>query len=91
MIAKNGEKSASDWAMKLTENFARDPKGNDRDQAKAVLAGLGDVAIMNSYYMGRMTASKDPLEREVASKLKIFFPNQKDGGTHINLSGGSNY
>ncbi|QXW66124.1 Fe(3+) ABC transporter substrate-binding protein [Streptobacillus moniliformis] len=87
MIAKNGEKSASDWAMKLTENFARDPKGNDRDQAKAVLAGLGDVAIMNSYYMGRMTASKDPLEREVASKLKIFFPNQKDGGTHINLSG----
>ncbi|CAM3079430.1 Fe(3+) ABC transporter substrate-binding protein [Streptobacillus ratti] len=87
MIAKNGEKSASEWAMKLTENFAREPKGNDRDQAKAVLAGVGDIAIMNSYYMGRMTVSKDPLEREVASKLKIFFPNQKDGGTHINLSG----
>lgn len=87
MIAKNGEKETMDWATKLADNFARDPKGNDRDQAKAVLAGVGDVAIMNSYYMGRMTDSKDPLEREVASKLKIFFPNQKDGGTHINLSG----
>ncbi|NYV27297.1 Fe(3+) ABC transporter substrate-binding protein [Streptobacillus felis] len=87
MIAKKGEKSATEWAKGLVENFARSPKGNDRDQAKAVLAGVGDIAIMNSYYMGKMTDSKDPLEREVASKLKIFFPNQKDGGTHINLSG----
>ncbi|CAM3059860.1 Fe(3+) ABC transporter substrate-binding protein [Streptobacillus felis] len=87
MIAKKGEKSATEWAKGLVENFARSPKGNDRDQAKSVLAGVGDIAIMNSYYMGKMTDSKDPLEREVASKLKIFFPNQKDGGTHINLSG----
>lgn len=87
LIAKDGESKAKKWAKFLVENFARDPKGNDRDQAKAVLAGVGDVAIMNSYYMGIMSASKDPLEKEVASKLRIFFPNQKDGGTHINLSG----
>lgn len=87
LIAKDGESKAKKWAKSLVENFARDPKGNDRDQAKAVLAGVGDVAIMNSYYMGIMSASKDPLEKEVASKLRIFFPNQKDGGTHINLSG----
>ncbi|WP_068268397.1 Fe(3+) ABC transporter substrate-binding protein [Caviibacter abscessus] len=87
MNAKNGEKSTIAWAKGLTSNFARDPKGNDRDQAKEVLKGTGDVAIMNSYYMGRMTVSKDPLENQVAAKLKIFFPNQKTGGTHINLSG----
>lgn len=87
MSAKNGEKAARTWAKGLASNFAREPKGNDRDQAKAVLAGVGDVAIMNSYYMGRMSVSNDPLEREVASKLKIYFPNQKLGGTHINLSG----
>ncbi|PSM51333.1 iron(III) ABC transporter, periplasmic iron-binding protein [Campylobacter blaseri] len=87
MIAKDGEEKASSWAKGLTENFARSPKGNDRDQAKAILAGDGEIAIMNSYYMGRMSASKDPIEQEVAKKLKIFFPNQNDGGTHINLSG----
>ena len=87
MNAKNGEKNTIMWAKGLTSNFARDPKGNDRDQAKEVFKGTGDVAIMNSYYMGRMSVSKDPFENEVASKLKIFFPNQKDGGTHINLSG----
>ena len=87
MIAKNGENNAKKWAKGLVANFAREPKGNDRDQAKAVLAGVGDVAIMNSYYMGRMTVSNDPIEKEVASKLKVFFPNQNAGGTHINLSG----
>lgn len=87
MIAKDGQDLATKWAKGLVENFARDPKGNDRDQAKAVLRGEGDVAIMNSYYMGIMANSKDPLEKEVASKLKIFFPNQNNGGTHINLSG----
>lgn len=87
MLTKNGEKSAKKWAKDLVQNFARDPKGNDRDQAKEVLKGTGDIAIMNSYYMGRMSVSKDPLEREVASKLKIYFPNQKNGGTHINVSG----
>lgn len=87
MIVKDGEKNATEWAKNLVNNFARSPKGNDRDQAKEVLKGTGDIAIMNSYYMGRMSVSKDPIEREVASKLKIYFPNQKNGGTHINISG----
>lgn len=87
LIAKDGEAKTKIWAKNLVDNFAREPKGNDREQAKAVLAGVGDVAIMNSYYMGLMSVSKDPLEKEVASKLKVFFPNQKNGGTHINLSG----
>lgn len=87
LLAKDGEAKTRTWAKGLVSNFAREPKGNDREQAKAVYAGVGDVAIMNSYYMGTMLNSKDPLEKEVASKLKIFFPNQKSGGTHINLSG----
>lgn len=87
MISKDGEEATQKWADALTKNFARDPKGNDRDQAKAVVAGIGDIAIMNSYYIGRMSVSKDPVEQEVFKKLKIFFPNQNDGGTHINISG----
>lgn len=87
MISKLGDKKATEWAKNLVNNFARSPKGNDRDQAKAVVAGVGDVAIMNSYYLGNMAKSSDPNERMVASKVKLFFPDQKNGGTHINLSG----
>lgn len=87
IVAKDGEEKATKWAKGLVENFGRAPKGNDRDQSKAILAGEGEIAIMNSYYMGRMSVSKDPVEQEVVKNLKIFFPNQNDGGTHINLSG----
>ncbi|CZE47359.1 Fe(3+) ABC transporter substrate-binding protein [Campylobacter geochelonis] len=87
LIAKDGEQATQKWADGLVKNFARSPKGNDRDQAKAIVAGEGEIAIMNSYYIGRMSVSKDPVEQEVYKTLRIFFPNQNDGGTHINLSG----
>jgi len=48
---------------------------------------LADVAIMNTYYMGRMLTSSDPLEVEVAETLSVFFPNQFTSGTHVNISG----
>lgn len=87
MIANNGYDKTSKWAKGLVSNFARTPKGNDRDQAKAIISGEGKIAIMNTYYMGLMSVSKDPVELEVFNKLKIFFPNQNGKGTHINISG----
>ena len=87
MIANNGYDKTSKWATGLVNNFARTPKGNDRDQAKAILSGEGKIAIMNTYYMGLMSVSKDPVEQDVFKKLKIFFPNQNGKGTHINISG----
>lgn len=82
-----GEEKAQEWAEGLKENLAREPQGNDRDQAKAVAAGEADVAIMNTYYIGRMLQSADPEEINVASEVAIFFPNQDTDGTHINVSG----
>lgn len=86
LLVKDGEKETREWAKGLVKNFARDPQGNDRAQAVAVLKGVGDVAIMNSYYMGKMSIDKNPDQNEAFKKLKLFFPNQKDGGTHINIS-----
>ena len=60
LIANNGEEVATGWAKKMVENMARSPKGNDRDQVKAVVAGEGDVAIVNTYYIGKLLNSKDP-------------------------------
>lgn len=86
-IALNGEKQAKAWAKSIVDNMARTPQGNDRDQAKAIVAGEGDVAIMNTYYVGNMLNSEDPEEVKVAKQVGVFFPNQKTTGTHINISG----
>ena len=86
LIQINGEESTRDFISGLVSNFARTPEGNDRDQAKAVMAGTADVAILNTYYMGKMANSSDPYEVEVAESLEIFFPNQDTSGTHVNVS-----
>lgn len=86
-IETMGEEKAKKWAAGVVGNMARAPKGGDRDQAKAVVAGEGDIAIMNTYYFGQMLNSSDPEEKKVAEKLAIFFPDQNGSGTHINVSG----
>lgn len=87
IIAHHGQEGAQEWAAGLLANMARDPKGSDRDQVKAVAAGEGDVAIVNTYYIGIMLNDANEEERKAAEKIAIFFPNQEDRGTHINISG----
>ncbi len=95
MIEEIGEAETQVWLEGLVNNFAirdpltnsKHPVGNDRDQAKAVYNGIAEVAIMNSYYFGKMLYSEDPTEVDVASSLEVFFPNQATFGTHINVSG----
>ncbi|MCX7781455.1 MAG: Fe(3+) ABC transporter substrate-binding protein [Negativicutes bacterium] len=86
-IAIHGEEKSKEWAQGIVANMARKPEGGDRDQAKAVAAGIGDVAIMNTYYLGQMLTSKDAEEVKAAQKLGVFFPNQSTTGTHVNISG----
>ena len=87
MIAHHGEAKALEWAKGVVANMARDPKGNDRAQVKAVANGIGKVAIANTYYIGKMVNNKDKSQREAVAKMKIFFPKFENGGTHINVSG----
>lgn len=87
IIANDGEDIAKKWAQGIVANMARSPKGSDRDQVKAVVAGEGDLAIVNSYYIGKMLNSPDAEEVETAKKIGLFFPNQEGRGTHINVSG----
>lgn len=87
IIANDGEEKAKLWAKGMVNNFARVPKGNDRDQIKAILAGEGDLAIVNTYYIGKLLNSKDSVEINAGNSVGLFFPNQDDRGTHINISG----
>ena len=61
---------------KVVNNFARDPKGNDRDQVKAIAAGQGDIAIVNSYYIGLLLSSEKQAEVDAGNSVSVFFPNQ---------------
>ncbi len=87
LIVAHGEADTEAWAKGLVANLARPPQGGDRDQIKAVAAGQCDVAVANTYYLGTMLGSSDPAQREAAAKIAVFWPNQDDRGTHVNISG----
>jgi iron(III) transport system substrate-binding protein len=87
IIAAHGPDKTRAWAKGIVANLARPPEGGDTDQIKAVAAGVGDVAISNSYYFARLASSAKPEERAIVEKLAVVFPNQGDRGTHVNVSG----
>lgn len=87
IILAHGIPETEEWARGLVANFARPPEGGDTDQIKAVAAGVGDVALSNTYYLPRLIKSDNPEDRAVAEKIGVFFPNQEDRGTHVNISG----
>lgn len=87
MIAHNGVDATESWAKAFVKNFARPPKGGDRDQVKAAAAGMCDIAIVNTYYLAGMLESKNPKEQAAAKKVAVFWPDQEGNGTHVNVSG----
>ncbi|MGB0846508.1 MAG: Fe(3+) ABC transporter substrate-binding protein [Thiolinea sp.] len=89
MLATQGAEKTQAWVNDFVKNFARPPKGGDRDQLKAAAAGQCDIAIANSYYYAAMLSGKDEEQKAVAEKMAIFWPNQgeNDRGAHINISG----
>ncbi|GAA0351775.1 Fe(3+) ABC transporter substrate-binding protein [Bowmanella denitrificans] len=87
LMEQIGEQATLAWAKGLVKNFARPPKGGDRDQIKAVAAGQCDIAIANTYYLIGMLGDADQSQVDAAKKVAVFWPNQQDRGTHVNISG----
>jgi iron(III) transport system substrate-binding protein len=87
MIDHVGEAKAETWASGVKANLARDPKGGDTDQLKAVAAGECELALSNSYYYARLARSAKPEDKAIVEKVGIVFPNQSSWGTHVNISG----
>ena len=87
LIENNGKKAAAEWSKGVVANMARTPKGNDRAQIMAVAAGEADIAVANTYYLALMLSGNKGAEQQAAAKkVKAFFPNQNDRGTHMNIS-----
>lgn len=89
MVAARGVEQTEAWARGLVANFARPPTGGDTDLLKATAAGQCDIAVANTYYLGRLINSKKKKERFFGEKLAVFWPNQETGGrgAHVNVSG----
>ncbi|MEO1394305.1 MAG: Fe(3+) ABC transporter substrate-binding protein [Cyanobacteria bacterium J06634_5] len=87
LIESNGLEDTEAWAEAFVSNFARPPEGNDRAQIEAAAAGLGDIAIANTYYLPRYLEDDDPAKQAIFEKIGVFFPNQTGRGTHVNISG----
>lgn len=88
VVAHKGEAAAEEWLEGVKANLARKPNGNDRAQVKGIYSGECDIALGNTYYMGKMeTNEKDPEQKDWAASVKLLFPNAGDRGTHVNISG----
>ena len=88
MIAHKGEDATREWLKGVKANLAFKPNGNDRAQAKSVFAGECDLALANTYYMGKMlTNNEEPEQKKWAEAVKIVFPSSPQFGTHVNISG----
>lgn len=101
MIAHFGNDSATAWCKGIVTNMARDPKGSDTDQLLAIGEGLGSVAIVNSYYIGKLMKSEDPARQKAKNTIAVAYPFLHIGltdvegrpadpsiGSHVNISGG---
>lgn len=81
LIAEHGEKKAAQIVESWVANLAASPFSNDTKTMEAILAGQGDVAVVNTYYFGRL------LKKNPDLKLALYWPNQNSTGVHVNVSG----
>ncbi len=84
IIQNLGTEKAREFVGGVVNSMAREPQGNDRDQAKGVIAGEGEYALMNTYYVIKLLTSADPVEVETAKQVGLAFPEE----THVNISWG---
>ena len=81
MFKSWGEEKSRQVISGIAKNLARAPEGDDREQAKAIMEGVCDVALLNSYYYPKMFEHKSQVKWGQATKY--VFPNQAGDGAFI--------
>jgi iron(III) transport system substrate-binding protein len=81
LIKEHGVDETTEIVKGWVGNLAAPPFSNDTKVMEAIIAGQGDVGLVNTYYYGRL-AKKDP-----TIPIALFWPNQSSGGVHVNVSG----
>lgn len=86
VIAKMGEEKAEAWLRGIKSNLAKKPSGGDREVARDISAGVCDIGMGNTYYMGLML-NREPDKKAWTEGVKVIMPRFDGGGTHVNVSG----
>ncbi|HUG62524.1 MAG TPA: extracellular solute-binding protein [Methylomirabilota bacterium] len=89
LITRDGREATETWLKGVKDNLARTAGGGDRDVAKDILAGICDIGVGNSYYVGLMRSGAGGDEqKEWGAAINVILPTFADGGgTHVNISG----
>ena len=89
MLAKHGAARTEAYLAALKLNLARKPAGGDREVARDIMAGICDVGLSNSYYVGLMLSGAGGAEQKRwGEAVRVILPSFSDGvGTHVNVSG----
>lgn len=82
LIAKYGATETENIVQGWVKNLAAQPFSSDTKLMEGILAGQGDVGIVNTYYYGRL------LKKNPDLKLALFWADQGSDGVHVNVSGG---
>jgi iron(III) transport system substrate-binding protein len=80
-IAQQGREQAERVVKGWVDNLAMAPVAKDSQVMDAILAGMGDVGIVNTYYFGRF------MKKYPDAPLRLFWPDQQGNGVHVNVSG----
>jgi iron(III) transport system substrate-binding protein len=89
LVEHLGPRKTEELLKGMAANMARDPKGGDTDQIKAVASGECGIALTNTYYLARLARSDKAEDKAVMDKIGVVFPNQSSWGTHVNIAGGA--
>ncbi|MDN0074200.1 Fe(3+) ABC transporter substrate-binding protein [Crenobacter sp. SG2303] len=81
LIANDGPVKTERVLKGWVANLATPVFGDDTKMLEAIAAGQCDVGIANTYYYGRL------MEKNPKLPVGIFWANQADKGTHVNISG----
>jgi iron(III) transport system substrate-binding protein len=81
LISEHGEVRAEQIVKGWVNNLAAPPFASDTKVMQAIIAGQGDLGIVNTYYYGRLLKKNSP------TPLALFWPNQNSNGVHVNVSG----
>lgn len=80
LIEEHGAAKAEQIVKGWVANLATEVFPDDTKLLEAIGAGQCEVGIANTYYYGRLMDKK-------ALPVNVFWANQKEKGTHVNVSG----
>ncbi len=88
-LEHHGEARTLEWLTGMKANLARKPAGGDREVARDIMGGLGDIGLSNTYYVGLMLSGRGGEQQQAwGQAVRVVLPSFADGaGAHVNVSG----